>query len=382
MEKIVDLKDKRDSLGTKTTEVCFVLPTYNEEKNIRQTVEGIFSNQILVPTSRFRVLVVDDNSSDGTQKEVTQLIAKYPDLHMITGDKKGLGDAYKRGLLYALSSFKPDFVFQMDSDGQHDPKLIPAFIEQINAGYSLVVGSRFVEGGSTPDFSFRRKFISRLGNLLVRYAGGVRHIRDCTSGYRCISSSHLEKCNLGFLSTRGYSFQSSLICELVVQGAKCKEIPITFSRRNSGSSKLSLRDQVEFILNIPKLGFHSHKDFIKYSTVGFSGLFVNLGSYIFLTRYLGMAEVVAPIISIETSLISNFLLNNFWTFRKRNLERALISRLMQFHLVMGFTGIFNYLTFFLMFKIVMVNDILANLLGIGVAAILNYLINSNWTWKK
>jgi dolichol-phosphate mannosyltransferase len=167
-----------------------------------------------------------------------------------------------------------------------------------------------------------------------------------------------------------------------VQGAKCKEIPITFSRRNSGSSKLSLRDQVEFILNIPKLGFHSHKDFIKYSTVGFSGLFVNLGSYIFLTRYLGMAEVVAPIISIETSLISNFLLNNFWTFRKRNLERALISRLMQFHLVMGFTGIFNYLTFFLMFKIVMVNDILANLLGIGVAAILNYLINSNWTWKK
>ena len=378
----MDLKDKQDSSKTKTTEVCFVLPTYNEEKNIRQTVEGIFSNQILVPTSRFRVLVVDDNSSDGTQKEVTQLIAKYPDLHMITGDKKGLGDAYKRGLLYALSSFKPDFVFQMDSDGQHDPKLIPAFIEQINAGYSLVVGSRFVEGGSTPDFSFRRKFISRLGNLLVRYAGGVRHIRDCTSGYRCISSSYLERCNLGFLATRGYSFQSSLICELVVQGAKCKEIPITFSRRNSGSSKLSLRDQIEFILNIPKLGFHSHKDFIKYSTVGFSGLFVNLGSYIFLTRYLGVAEVFAPIISIEASLISNFLLNNFWTFKKRNIERAFISRLMQFHLVAGFTGIFNYITFFLMFKIVMVNDILANLLGIGVAAILNYLINSNWTWKK
>ena len=228
MEKIVDLKEKKDSSRTTTTEVCFVLPTYNEEKNIQQTLEGIFSNQILVPSCRFRVLVVDDNSSDGTQKEVTRLIAKYPDLHMITGDKKGLGDAYKRGFLYALSSFRPDFVFQMDSDGQHDPKLIPAFIEQINAGYSLVVGSRFVEGGSTPDFSFSRKFISRLGNLLVRYAGGVRHIRDCTSGYRCISSSYLERCNLGFLSTRGYSFQSSLICELVMQGAKCKEIPITF----------------------------------------------------------------------------------------------------------------------------------------------------------
>jgi dolichol-phosphate mannosyltransferase len=171
----VDLKNKRDSSETKTTEVCFVLPTYNEEKNIRQTVEGIFSNQILFPTHRLRVLVVDDNSSDGTQKKVTQLITKYPDLHMITGDKKGLGDAYKRGFLHALSFFKPDFVFQMDSDGQHDPKLIPAFIEQINAGYSLVVGSRFTEGGSLTDLEIHRKFIAWLGNFLVRYAGGVRH---------------------------------------------------------------------------------------------------------------------------------------------------------------------------------------------------------------
>ena len=378
----MDLKNKRDSSETETTEVCFVLPTYNEEKNIRQTVEGIFSNQILFPTHRLRVLVVDDNSSDGTQKKVTQLITKYPDLHMITGDKKGLGDAYKRGFLHALSFFKPDFVFQMDSDGQHDPKLIPAFIEQINAGYSLVVGSRFTEGGSLTDLEIHRKFIAWLGNFLVRYAGGVRHIRDCTSGYRCISSSYLERCNLGFLSTRGYSFQSSLICELVVQGAKCKEIPIIFSRRNSGSSKLSLRDQIEFILNIPRLGFHSRKDFIKYSSVGFSGLLVNLGSYIFLTRYLGMAEVVAPLIAIEISVFSSFLFHNFWTFKQRNLERVFISRLMKFHLVVGFGGIFNYITFFLMFKIVMVNDILAILLGIGVAAILNYLINSNWTWKK
>ena len=95
-----------------------------------------------------------------------------------------------------------------------------------------------------------------------------------------------------------------------------------------------------------------------------------------------MAEVVAPLISIEISVFSSFLFHNFWTFKKRNLERAFISRLMKFHLVVGFGGIFNYITFFLMFKIIMVNDILAILLGIGVAAIINYLINSNWTWKK
>ena len=377
----MDLKKDKASRGVANKSACFILPTYNEEKNIRKTIEGIFSNQESVPGCQFKILVVDDNSTDGTQKEVHDLIKNYINLHMITGEKKGLGDAYQRGFRHALKLFKPDLIFQMDSDGQHDPMLIPGFIEQINAGHSLVVGSRFVEGGSTPDFSFRRKFISKMGNFLVRYVGGVRHIKDCTSGYRCISSAYLEKCNLGFLSTRGYSFQSSLICELVMQGASCKEIPITFSIRQSGSSKLSLRDQIEFLFNIPKLGFHSHKDFVKYSVVGFSGVLINLGGYILLTRYFGMAEEVAPLISIETSLISNFLFNNFWTFKKRY-PSPFLSRLMQFHLVAGFTGIINYTAFFIMFKALMINDILANLIGIALAAILNYLINSNWTWKR
>jgi dolichol-phosphate mannosyltransferase len=166
-----------------------------------------------------------------------------------------------------------------------------------------------------------------------------------------------------------------------MQGVSSKEIPITFSSRQSGSSKLSLRDQVEFILNLPKLAFHSHKDFIKYSVVGSSGVLINLGGYVFLTRYMGMAEEIAPLISIEVSLISNFLFNNFWTFKKRN-PSPFLSRLMQFHLVAGFTGIINYTAFFIMFKALMINDILANLIGIAVAAILNYLINSNWTWKR
>lgn len=127
----MDLKEDRNSFDIEKTNVCFVLPTYNEEKNIKKTVEAIFYNQELVSDCRFTILVVDDNSSDGTQHEVNQLIKKYPDLHMITGDKKGLGDAYKRGFRHALSSFNPKLIFQMDSDGQHDPKLIPNFIDQI-----------------------------------------------------------------------------------------------------------------------------------------------------------------------------------------------------------------------------------------------------------
>ena len=132
----------------------------------------------------------------------------------------------------------------------------------------LIIGSRFVEGGSTPEFSLRRKILSKVGNLLVRYVGGVSKIKDCTSGYRCIRASFLKRDSIKSLSARGYSFQSSLVCELTSQGAKTKEIPITFTRRISGESKLSWEDQVEFIMNIPRLGFRNYQDFIRYAIVG------------------------------------------------------------------------------------------------------------------
>ena len=365
----------------KTKNICFVLPTFNEEANIRQCIESVFalqeSNQYL-----FKVLVVDDNSADETQKIVIDLQDRYSDLYMITGEKKGLGDAYKRGFDYCLHKLNPEVIFQMDADGQHDPSLIPEFLKIMDKNNDLVIGSRFVEGGSTPDFSFRRKLISRVGNALVRFVGGARHIKDCTSGYRAIRANFLRDCDLSFLSTRGYSFQSSLLCELIWRGAKSAEIPIKFTPRIGGDSKLSLRDQIEFIFNIPKLGFRNAEDFIKYSIVGFSGVIVNLGLYAILTRVFGFSEIIAPLISIETSLLTNFLLNNFWTFKRREIHSSLYKRFLQFHIASGGAACLNYLTFLFVFAILGLHDILANLIGIGVAAILNYLINSNWTWRK
>ena len=360
---------------------CFVLPTFNEEENIGQCIESIFLHQESCQ-NLIKILVVDDNSSDNTQKIVIDLKDRFPELHLITGEKKGLGDAYKRGFAHSLDQLNPEVIFQMDSDGQHDPTLVPKFLDLIDQGNDLVIGSRFVEGGSTPDFSFRRKLISKIGNLLVRYAGGVRQIQDCTSGYRAIRATYLRDCDLGFLSTRGYSFQSSLLCELVWKGAKAVELPIEFTSRKGGDSKLSIRDQVEFILNIPKLGFRNAEDFIKYSVVGLSGVFVNLGIYIALTRIFSLSEVIAPLISIESSLLSNFLLNNFWTFKKREVTSSLYKRLLQFHVASGGAACLNYLTFLLAFAVLGIHDILANLIGIAVAAILNYIINSNWTWRK
>ena len=362
--------------------ICFVLPTFNEEANIRECIESIFSHQNQFKHLLIKILVVDDNSHDKTQEIVLELKKTFSELQMITGQKKGLGDAYKRGFQYALDQMDPEVIFQMDADGQHDPSLIPEFLKLIEQGNDLVIGSRFVEGGSTPDFSFRRKLISRVGNLLVRYAGGARHVQDCTSGYRAIRASFLKDSDLSFLSTKGYSFQSSLLCELIWRDAKAVETPIIFTPRIGGDSKLSLQDQIEFILNIPKLGFRNAEDFIKYSVVGFSGVLVNLGLYTILTRYFSFSEVIAPLISIEIALLSNFLLNNFWTFRKREISRSIYKRFLQFHIVSGGGACLNYFTFLFAFAFLGLHDILSNLIGIAVAAILNYLINSNWTWRK
>ena len=369
-----------DSINT-NFKICFVLPTYNEEENIENIIQQILKEEKNQSKHTFSILVVDDNSTDETQAIVQRYTSLNSKVHLVTGQKKGLGDAYKRGFNYALNDLQADLIFQMDSDGQHDTSLIPHFVSYIEEGKDVVIGSRFIDGGTTPDFSFSRLLMSKVGNLLVRYVGGITQVKDCTSGYRAIRASYLKELDFSYLSTRGYSFQSSLICDLAWRGADISEIPIEFSPRQGGDSKLALRDQIEFILNIPRLGFRNLEDFMKYSLVGVSGVFVNLGLYLFLTRYYEISEVVAPLIAIESALISNFILNNFWTFGKRITQSRIRVRFVKFHLVSGFSALINYSAFLTLFLVFGLYDILANLIGIGLAAIVNYLINSNWTWK-
>mgnify|MGYP001278841942 FL=1 len=369
-----------DSINT-NFKICFVLPTYNEEENIENIIQQILKEEKNQSKHTFSILVVDDNSTDETQTIVQRYISLNSKIHLVTGQKKGLGDAYKRGFKFALNDLKADLIFQMDSDGQHDASLIPDFVSYIEEGKDVVIGSRFIDGGTTPDFSFSRLLMSKVGNLLVRYVGGITQVKDCTSGYRAIRASYLKELDFSYLSTRGYSFQSSLICDLAWRGADISEIPIEFSSRQGGDSKLALRDQIEFLLNIPRLGFRNLEDFMKYSLVGVSGVFVNLGLYFLLTRYYEISELVAPLIAIESALISNFILNNFWTFGKRITQSRIRVKFVKFHLVSGFSALINYSAFLTLFLVFGLYDILANLIGIGLAAIVNYLINSNWTWK-
>jgi len=233
---------------------CIVLPTYKEAKNLPLLLPHIFAQQLEITTHELHVLVVDDNSPDGTQDAVRQDMPLFPGrLHLITGQKKGLGDAYQRGITHALSTFDPDLIFEMDADLQHNPSLLPQFVEEAHRGYDVVIGSRFVAGGATPDFPLHRRAISVVGNWLARHAAGLPHVRDITSGYRCIKADLLARCDLHHLATRGYAFQTSLLSELVRQGGRVLEIPIVFPDREFGLSKLSPRDYFEFLWILPKL---------------------------------------------------------------------------------------------------------------------------------
>jgi dolichol-phosphate mannosyltransferase len=361
---------------------CILLPTYNEAENVKFVIPKIFVQAGKIPSHELHVLVVDDNSPDGTQDVVYGLMKQYKNLHLISGEKEGLGEAYKRGMAYVRENLPCDLVFEMDADGQHDAALIPLFVDLANHGFSLVIGSRFAPGGSTPDFSFRRKLISLVGNWMIRFLGGLPRIHDCTSGFRCIKTDVLEKCEFGFLSTRGYSFQSSLLVELLRNGAKVIEVPIVFPDRQYGESKLSMQDQVEFLINIAKIRFRQSEEFIKFLAVGFSGVLINLGIYIFLTRIMSVPVEFAPPIAIEVSIISNFLLNHYWTFTGRTTETSFLRKLFRFHMAAGVAGILNYAVFLMLLKVLNMHDIVSNFIGISFGALINYFLNSYWTWKQ
>ena len=234
---------------------CIVLPTYNEQENIAKIIEVLEKTFAKIPAWQMEILVVDDSSPDGTGKIVEDLQKQHANLHLLTGSKKGLGEAYKRGFHYALEHLHPDYIFQMDADFRHNPDDIPHFLKAAENGNEFIIGSRYIPGGDIPDWEFKRKIYSWLANVVARDIAGIKGINDCTSGYRCISAQFLKNLTLKNIKGDGYAFQLSLLHAAVKKHLKILEIPILFPSRKKGVSKLGKRDMVEFFLNAIKLRF-------------------------------------------------------------------------------------------------------------------------------
>lgn len=226
-----------------------VIPTYNEIKNIRQLLEEIFDKNPDV-----HVLIVDDNSPDGTGALVDELISqnvfkgKLSVIHR--AGKLGLGTAYIEGFLYGMDKGY-DFFLSMDADFSHNPKYISEIFENMKT-YDLVLGSRYVKGGGLKDWGLLRRLISRGGNI---YAQAVlfSKVRDLTGGFNCYHRRFLEKINLKSIFSKGYCFQIEMKFRHILLGCKIKEVPIVFTDRVLGASKMSGHIFKEAVLNVIKL---------------------------------------------------------------------------------------------------------------------------------
>lgn len=218
--------------------VVVVIPTYNEVENL-----PVLAPRVLAQDPRIEILVVDDDSPDGTGKLADRLAAADPRIHVLhRTSKEGLGSAYRAGFRRALD-LGADFVIQMDADLSHPPEALPEMLRDIE-NYDLVTGSRYLKGITVVNWPIERILISYFGNRYSRAVTGLP-ITDTTGGFRCMRRSLLEEIGFERLRSDGYAFQIELNYRFVKHGASIKEFPFFFVDRTRGVSKLSLRIALE-----------------------------------------------------------------------------------------------------------------------------------------
>lgn len=217
---------------TKRKNKIVIIPTYNEKDNIAELIEEVFSVDPEV-----NMLIIDDNSPDGTAEIVKNLQNKYPLIKLIQRPGKlGLGTAYKLGFEYALKN-KMDYIVEMDADFSHDPSTLERFFTEIEKN-DLVIGSRYIAGGRLVNWPLVRWLLSYFASMYVRLVTGLP-LHDTTAGFKCFRREVLESINLKEIMSEGYSFQIEMHYKAWRNGWKIKEIPITFVDRAMGQSKMN-----------------------------------------------------------------------------------------------------------------------------------------------
>lgn len=217
-----------------------IFPTYNEKDNIETIV-----NAVLPLDPRIHVLIVDDNSPDGTGKIADRLSQQEEKVHVLHRQaKEGLGRAYIAGFKWAIEN-KYDYIFEMDADFSHGPEYISTFLKEIRE-HDLVIGSRYISGVNVINWPMSRLLLSYFANMYSRLITGMP-IRDATGGYKCFRREVLESINLNSVQSSGYSFQIEMNMRAWKKGFRIKEIPIVFIDRVAGNSKMSKRIMREAI---------------------------------------------------------------------------------------------------------------------------------------
>lgn len=356
-----------------------VIPTYNERENISLLLKNVHA--VLEGSGcSFEIIVVDDDSPDKTWEAVQALHSEYPALRCIRRvNERGLARAVVRGWQEA----RGEVLAVMDGDLQHPPETLTLLLQAlIQDGVDIAVASRHVQGGGVSQWHVLRRGISWGATLLATWflPGTLAVVRDPMSGYFALRRTVIAGC---CLNPEGYK----ILLEVLGRGRyqTVREVPYTFVEREKGSSKLGLRQYREFVIHLVRLAWETGElqRLVKYCLVGGSGVLVNMSLLAALTSA-GMGYLQAGMIAVQTSIGTNFLLNEFWSFgdlssRSRGI-RARGKRFLMFNLLCaGGAGICLALLW-LLTDYAGFHPWLSNLCGIAVATIWNYGMNANITW--
>jgi len=355
--------------------ITVVIPTYNERDNVTPLVEKI--NGALSGYNH-EILFIDDNSKDGTAQLISALSAKYPVQVIVRLKERGLASAVVHGFKYA----KGDIVAVMDADLQHPPQVLADLLKAVDAGADLVIASRYVKGGGCEGWGLVRRIISKGAIFLAHlFLPQTRGISDPMSGFFMLRREVIDGADL---RPTGYK----ILLEILMEGhyQKVAEVPYTFRVRERGKSKLSARQQIDYLKHLYSLMRRKGElvRFLKFCLVGASGVGVNLGLFWLLTRFGGLKEedFLALAIAIEASIISNFSLNEFFTFRdRRSPGTTFVTRLLKFNLICLAGAGVQAGVYALLYHVLGIYDLVSNLTGIVVATLWNYFLNTWWTWK-
>lgn len=313
--------------------VVVIAPTYNEKGTIESLVEEIFNQQEKISNWEIILLVVDSCSKDGTLEAIKNLQKKYRNLHLLETEKEGLGKAYIRGFKYCEEKLNPYLIINIDADGQHNPNIIPNFIKSIEKGADFVVGTRYARGGSIPkNWALYRKILSVGASLVMRIGFMKPKITDWTSGYRAVKFWLVKKAFYHIKNYSGYVFQIAFLDFAIKNKAIISEVPIQFKERKWGISKINA---IQYIFQ-SFLYVFIHSSFIKFAIVGLIGFVIDFGiSFIGIQKWHQSVWLIT-VLSTESAIISNFLLNNFWSFSYKKIEansKAYLVSFLKFNLV-------------------------------------------------
>ncbi|MEA1903166.1 MAG: polyprenol monophosphomannose synthase [Actinomycetota bacterium] len=213
-------------------QVTVVVPTYNEHENLSDIAAAVSKHG-------YRLLIVDDNSPDGTGDIADRLSGESELISVLHRDKKeGLGPAYAAGFDHLLAG-QTEMIIEMDADFSHDPDDLPRLVDAVGDGADLAIGSRYVPGGATPDWPWVRRFISRSGNIYARMMLGIP-VKDATAGFRAFRREALSRLPYGEAEASGYGFQVEMAWRAHQEGLRIVEVPISFKDRTRGKSKMGL----------------------------------------------------------------------------------------------------------------------------------------------